>query len=158
MKLFARRQDPSPRDAFKRAERMLRADYKVDAHSENDWSFARKGQTACLLTMWGYRVPDFEQPVYELPADGLVWDVAWRLKKRGLSDGALVLAKSAAGRGSVEMTKGDFLNPGEIFYYERKLTPVEFEAEGVKSFIAGCADAVERINRALRQDNSKQKK
>jgi hypothetical protein len=149
--LFARSDENSPRTAFRRVGPILRRSFKVQKFSENDWMFERRPQEACLLTLWGYREPYFEHPVREGAADGLVWDVAWCARRRGLSEGALALATGAAGRGSVDLKKGDFLNPSEIFFYDRMTSAVDFAEGDARSFLESCAGAVARIDRALRQ-------
>ena len=152
MALFARRDAPSPRAALKRVERLARASFKVEKLTENDWMFSRRPNEACLLTVWAYREPDVEKPVRAAPVDGLVWDAAWSHQRRGLSAGALALAKAAAGRGSVEMTPGDGFKPAELFFYDRMYSPFEFDDDVAAQFLMGCADAIERVFKALRQD------
>lgn len=135
----------------------MRAHFKVEKLTENDWMFSRRPNEACLLTMWAYREADVEKPCREGPVDGLVWDAAWSHQRRGLSEGALALAKSAAGRGTLDMTPGDVFRASELFFYDRMYSPLEFDDDVASKFLNGCADAIERIFKALRHDGRPEK-
>lgn len=145
---FLRPQPTAAQLAFQRAEYLLRDLFDVDRVSESDWRFWRGETSPCLLTMWGFRGSDRETPRRKGPYDGVIWDIAWVVKRK-LTEGQLMTVRAAAGRGVVELDETPLIGPPELLFFDRMITPTDFEDVEARFFLDECFMAVSRIQKVL---------